>query len=399
MTKFQIAGVAVATALAGVAGGYALRGTKPSIPVAVAVDPDKKAAAVPAKAVPRAGRIAVTPEQMRVSGIAVAAVTEGSAGGEVSASGQIAARTDAVARVTARTSGVVVRLLRQLGDPVGVGTPLALLDSREIAGAQAALLKARSAAELARTTLAREDTLFRQKVTARADFDQARAAYAAARIDVDLAAQSLRALGAPEGGGGSDLRFIAVRSPIAGQVISIGAAPGDYVAAERELYQVADRHALQADVQIAARDLARIRVGQRALISVADGGAPIGGRVQFLSPGIDPATGAARAILALPDARGFAVGQSVTARIVSNTGGAPVAIVPREAVQEIDERSSVFVAVPGGFAIRPVELGQGSSDQVPVIAGVRVGERIAVANSFVLKAQLGKGSEGDEEGK
>jgi cobalt-zinc-cadmium efflux system membrane fusion protein len=40
--------------------------------------------------------------------------------------------------------------------------------------------------------------------------------------------------------------------------------------------------------------------------------------------------------------------------------------------------------------MRPVTIGMGSDAAVPVLSGLRVGERIATVNAFVLKAELGK---------
>jgi cobalt-zinc-cadmium efflux system membrane fusion protein len=50
----------------------------------------------------------------------------------------------------------------------------------------------------------------------------------------------------------------------------------------------------------------------------------------------------------------------------------------------------VFVRTPRGFVVRPVTVGTGSDAAVPIISGLRVGERVATVNAFVLKAELGK---------
>ena len=60
------------------------------------------------------------------------------------------------------------------------------------------------------------------------------------------------------------------------------------------------------------------------------------------------------------------------------------------AIQEVEGRSVVFVRTPRGFVVRPVTVGTGSDSAVPIISGLRVGERVATVNAFVLKAELGK---------
>ena len=65
-------------------------------------------------------------------------------------------------------------------------------------------------------------------------------------------------------------------------------------------------------------------------------------------------------------------------------------LVPRAAVQEIGGESVVFVRTPEGFEKRKSVLGRGDQDGVEVVFGLDPGERYAAANTFVLKAELGK---------
>lgn len=343
-----------------------------------------------AEVAPGEGTIMVTEAQLRTAGIVVAAVGEGFAGGEVTTAGVLVPPTQSVGHVTARTSGVVVRILRQLGDRVAVGDALAVIDSREVAEAQGASARARRAAEAARTVLAREESLFRQRVTARQEYEAAQAAYDAARIDAQQAEQALRALGAGTGGGTT--RLMTLRSPVAGEVTSVTVTPGEYVPPERELFQVADPRTVWAELMIPARDIQRVRVGQTMMLSVQGSDHPHTGRIRFLSPAVDPATGAAKAIATIDNRDGdLRVGQNVSARVTTpGSDSQRVPVVPRSAIQEVDGRSVVFVRTPRGFVVRPVTVGTGSDSAVPIISGLRVGERVATVNAFVLKAELGK---------
>jgi cobalt-zinc-cadmium efflux system membrane fusion protein len=381
-------GGAAIIALVGGGAGYVLRGD--------AAQSDEAAQSVEtggdaeAEAAPGEGTIMVTEAQLRTAGIVVAAVEEGFAGGEVTTAGVLVPPTQSVGHVTARTSGVVVRILRQLGDRVAVGDALAVIDSREVAEAQGAAARARRAAEAARTVLAREESLFRQRVTARQDYEAAQAAYDAARIEASQAEQALRALGAGTGGGTT--RLMTLRSPVAGEVTSVTVTPGEYVPPERELFQVADPRTVWAELMIPARDIQRVRVGQTMMLSVQGSDHPHTGRIRFLSPAVDPATGAAKAIATIDNRDGdLRVGQNVSARVTTpESDGQRVPVVPRSAIQEVEGRSVVFVRTPRGFVVRPVTVGTGSDAAVPIISGLRVGERVATVNAFVLKAELGK---------
>ena len=46
--------------------------------------------------------------------------------------------------------------------------------------------------------------------------------------------------------------------------------------------------------------------------------------------------------------------------------------------------------IDGGFERRDVKLGRGNEDAVEILSGLAAGESVATANSFLLKAELGK---------
>ena len=97
------------------------------------------------------------------------------------------------------------------------------------------------------------------------------------------------------------------------------------------------------------------------------------------------------------------VGESVQAAILlgggggNENGGGSAVSVPSTAVQTIGDKPVVFVRTGDGFRAAPVTLGQASGASVMVLWGLTGREQIAAANSFVLKAELGKGEGGDED--
>jgi cobalt-zinc-cadmium efflux system membrane fusion protein len=70
--------------------------------------------------------------------------------------------------------------------------------------------------------------------------------------------------------------------------------------------------------------------------------------------------------------------------------------VPKAAVQTVEGKSVVFVRTPEGFEKREVELGRSDDDAVEVASGLKAGDELAVGNTFLLKAELGK-SEADHD--
>jgi len=70
--------------------------------------------------------------------------------------------------------------------------------------------------------------------------------------------------------------------------------------------------------------------------------------------------------------------------------------VPRNAIQTVEDKPTVFVRTSEGFAARHVVLGPANGSEVVVLSGLAAGDSVAVANSYVLKAELAKGEGGGE---
>ena len=167
--------------------------------------------------------------------------------------------------------------------------------------------------------------------------------------------------------------------------------PGEFVSAERDLFQVANRQQLWADLRIPAREAARVTRGQRVTITAqgSDQGHP--GTIRFLSPAIDSGTGAVRAIAVVQDPEGeLRIGLPVTARISVAGNGSLVPAVPVAALHEVEGKKKVFVRTKTGFVARAVEAGPTGGTMVPILSGLKQGEQVAADNSFSLKAELGK---------
>jgi cobalt-zinc-cadmium efflux system membrane fusion protein len=86
-------------------------------------------------------------------------------------------------------------------------------------------------------------------------------------------------------------------------------------------------------------------------------------------------------------------GEPVQARIATAgaDGSTQLLTIPAAAVQMVEGRPAVFVRTPGGFRVAPVTLGRRDGALVAVTAGLTGQEAIAATNSFVVKAELGKG--------
>ena len=65
-------------------------------------------------------------------------------------------------------------------------------------------------------------------------------------------------------------------------------------------------------------------------------------------------------------------------------------VVPQTALQSLKGDAVVFVRTADGFEARKVSIGRQDARLAEVTSGLLAGERIATANTFILKADLGK---------
>ena len=336
--------------------------------------------------------VTLSAQQIADAGIEVTRPTVGGVAGAIELSATIEGDPQGVHVVSTSVGGRLVSLTRNLGQSVSRGDPLAIIESREAASLKAEVEAARARSALAQSNLRREQRLFAERVSPEQDLVAARTAATEASIALRLAQQQLSATGS----GGGALNRIAVRSPIAGQVIARSATLGQAVAADAELFRVANLSKVTVTTSLDPTDAGRVKPGVR--VEVTAPGRRQEGRVTFVSPILDETTRLVPVIATLDNAGStWRVGETVNVSILVPATGDRTVAVPSAAVQMIEDKSFVFVRTATGFRAIPVTLGRTNGGQVTVTAGLTGSERIASTNSFTLKAELGKGAGGDED--
>lgn len=342
-----------------------------------------------------ADEVHLTPAQIAAARIEVSPV-RASAADAIEVPATIEADPARSHAVAVAVGGRVAALRRNLGEAVQRGDTLAIVESTQAADMKAELESARRQAELTQVALAREERLYREKVSAEQELLAARAQAGDARTRLRLAQGRLAAIGEPRAGGGP-LNRVVLRAPIGGHVVARSATVGSVVPADTELYRIADLSQLTVRLALNPEDAGRVAVGQK--VQVITAARSSSGKIAYVSPVIDPETRlvAALATLPNPDAR-WRVGETVRASVAVG-GGTPAQetlAVPRTAIQTVEDKPTVFVRTGEGFAARHVVLGPSNGSEVSVLSGLAPGDSVAVANSYVLKAELAKGEGGED---
>jgi cobalt-zinc-cadmium efflux system membrane fusion protein len=186
-----------------------------------------------------------------------------------------------------------------------------------------------------------------------------------------------------------------VQAPFDGVVIDRDAVLGESVSPEKPILVIADLSTVWVEIAVYQKDLPLVRTGQTVTIRAGYGLADARGTIEYVSPILDQVSRTATARVVLPNGDGrWHPGLFVSAVIEDPVPAAVV--VPRGALQRMDGATVVFVADHGVFTPRPVTIGRLGRERAEVSAGLRAGERIAAANSFLVKAELEKGSAGHD---
>lgn len=368
-------------------------------------------------------RVELTPERMRLGGIATTEVGFVSLRERLRAAGTIEVDERRTASIAARVPGRIERLhVNFTGDRVERGDPLVDLYSPElVATQQEYLLAARHLANLAAETPA-------------AAREQARALAGAARDRLllwGLAAEDIAALERD----GEPRLVMTLRSPLSGVVLRKQATLGDYVMEGAELFAVADLSTVWVLAFVPEQQAGRVRVGQRVEVG-GSGRADSGfhGEVAFIAPVLDPATRSVRVRMDVENPRlALRPGEFVEARIAVGEPSAPrdaarsapevryqcpmhpevvsdrpgscpqcgmflerveaapagaVLAVPEGAVLATGTRRIVYLEREAGtFDAVEVRLGEPSGGWYPVMEGLAAGDRVVSQGAFLVDAE------------
>lgn len=281
--------------------------------------------------------------------------------------------------IAAQVSGVIVGLNAKAGDTVQKGDVLARIDARaavqNAAIGQAQVDMAQAALDVASRELARQRELHKKHYISAAALERARAEYKTAAAN--LAAQRAQAGAARIASGLHE-----VTAPYAGIVAAVAIELGDMAMPGKPLVSLYAPDALRVTAVVPQSRIAAHVKAQDVLVELpgimADGRrvAPTG--IQVL-PTIDTQTHTARIRLDLPpDLAGVAPG--MFARVWLPAGGPAMERlhVPGTAIVRRAELLGVYVVgADGRPVLRQIRVGSASGDEVEVLSGVDIGERVA----------------------
>lgn len=290
------------------------------------------------------------------------------------------ARPENLVDVRSQNSGEIVRLLRDDGDVVVTGQPLAVVRSTveqaQTEAGSARVAAGRAEANRARLAFNRTRTLAERGVASAAALDEARAGLQAAEAGLSAAAGDRRAASARTG-------EFTIRAPMAGLILVRTVDNGQVISPQMTLFQIGSSQGLelQADVDEAFADALRAGMTARAALSGSDVIFPA--RITEVSPRIDPTTGGRLIKLKPLEPIAIAPGRSVDVTIIVARRAAGIT-VPRQAVIDATTDPTVYVVDHSGVVrIRPIVIADWPSLDAIVDAGLDSGDRVVLVPADV----------------
>lgn len=184
------------------------------------------------------------------------------------------------------------------------------------------------------------------------------------------------------------LQTYTVTAPLTGTITARYAAPGEQTDTD-PLFEIADFGSVWAELDVFARDRARLRTGLPATVST-DGGEDATGSIDYLAPIGDRASQSVKARVVLDNADGrWTPGQFVEGRVA--IAATPVELaVPLSALQRFRDFDVVFAQVGETYEVRMLTLGRRDSRLVEVLGGLAPGTVYVTENSYLIKADIEK---------
>ena len=288
------------------------------------------------------------------------------------------------ATVTARTRGVIRKLVVEEGARVSAGMALAHLEDDE---QRIAAERDRATLETRQWEFERSESLFRQALVSEKAFETARREKRDAEQAVALA--------------DLELSRTVIRAPFDGVILTRHLDVGNTISDGSAVYSLADVDRLRADVNVPERHVGQLQAGQKVRLTVDATGEVFEAAIERIAPAVEVETGTVKVTLML-DRRAISTamrgsagngvlrpGSFVRVDIVTDTR-AEALVVPRSALVAEGRRWMLYRVDEEEQIVRQlqVRLGFEDGDRVEILGidgePVAAGDRVVIAGVGAL---------------
>jgi len=289
--------------------------------------------------------------------------------------------SDERVEIASRISGFIRELPVREGEVVKKGQAIVTIDPTEvqsnISEAEARLTQAKRKAVEAEAEYQRHKNLYEQKLIAEQLFRKVELQHQLAQEDLRVAQSSLDQAQ-------SFLEYARIKSPVTGVVVEKFKQAGDLTTPGATILAIEDPARIVLRTFINEAYVQYIKEGDGVLITLDKDKTPMKATVSHLVPSADPATHSYLVKIAVEDASQLRVG--MFARVEFDMGHKQVITIPMAAIITRADLPGVYVVDTQDIAhFRMVRTGRQFDENVEIISGLKVGDRIIVSSESVVK--------------
>jgi membrane fusion protein (multidrug efflux system) len=276
--------------------------------------------------------------------------------------------------ISAEVEGVLRSVKVEEGTQVSKGMLLAAIDdsdySLEVKRAEAGLRQTEATLENTRLEFKRKDTLHKEELVTKQQYDDVvtRLSLAEAEVDRAKAFLSLARL---------KLLKTKITSPIACVVKEKRVSVGDFVKNGTPLFVIIQPNPLKLRFTVPEKDVGRLKMNQEVILKV-DGfpGSEFKGKVNIIFPNVEEKTRTLQVEALVPNNNGI-LKPGLFAKVILYTAGErDTIVVPVTALLYEAEKVKVFIIEGDRAKERKVKLGSKYGELMEIIDGVKDGEKI-----------------------
>lgn len=315
--------------------------------------------------------------------------------------GTLVLRPQSMADVSSLMGGVVRSILVSEGQRVSKGQVVATVENTSVVTLQREYFTALRESEAARAELTRQQTLAKAGAGVAKNLQQAETAARIADASLTGIGQQLRQMGiSPKSvASGSFATVFPLRAPISGTVSRISASIGSYADMQSSLLAIRDNSAMECDLNVFEKDVAKVAVGDRVELLLANQpGRVLRGRVYGVNQYFNDAAKSVAVHVRLDASprQGLIDGMYVSGTIA--TGRQKCRALPSQAIVSTEGKSYIFAlnGKPRGgkysFSRHEVTTGVTSDGftEVDLCEHIRPDSRIVTDNVYYLASLTGE---------
>ncbi len=315
--------------------------------------------------------------------------------------GKILPNENRLAHLGPRVPGRIVAVYANLGDRVQSGERLLLLDSPAFGEAQLEYRKRRTAMRVVEKAFERAKALSAEGAIGISEYQRREAEYENAKAELYEAEEKLHLLGMAEREidrlsaeqlPHAEVAQVFLRAPFSGEIIERNATVGEVVDSSKTLFTVADLSTVWVRADFPEQQIGILKTGLAVEVRVAAYPETMfQGTITYIGAMMDPATRTVTARLQIPNSD-RRLRPEMFAEVTVRTQEQSVLAIPRTALQQVGNRTMVFVTRGSRrFEWLEIEIGESTNEYVEVKAGLKEGAEVVTEGSYALKSEALRG--------